>query len=107
VASDAALVDGSPEATRNITPTYYFNVWEVELTEYIEPPSMKVTSSLVLATQVYSVRNREPVWAIESRSRVVLDPSQPRHYPFIADEVEAITSYLITDGLIGDNTAGP
>ena len=106
MASEAAMIDMSPEATRNITPTYYFNVWEVELTEYVEPQSIEVKRSLVLATQLYSVSTREPVWAIESRSEIVTDPSQPKHYPFIVNEAEAITAYLLTDGLIEQTGAG-
>jgi hypothetical protein len=98
--SKTVLKDMSPEATYNVRPTYYYNVWNVELTEYVEPPSIEVKSSVVLATQLYSVLSREAVWAIESKLKVVQDVSQPRHYPFFVDEAEAIVAHLSRDGLI-------
>ena len=98
--SNAALKDRSPEATYKVRPTYYYDVWSVELTEYVEPPIMEVESSLVLATHLYSVLTREPVWAIESKSRIVQDVSQPGYYPFLVDEGEAIATHLLRDGLI-------
>ncbi|TDJ47593.1 MAG: hypothetical protein E2O52_02765 [Gammaproteobacteria bacterium] len=98
--SDLSMKDRSPEATYKFRPTYYYNVWEVELTEYIEPPGMELKSSLVLATQLHSVLTREAVWAIESKSKIVHDVSRVGYYPFFVDEAKAIASYLSKDGLI-------
>jgi hypothetical protein len=98
--SNASLKDMSPEATYNVRPTYYYNVWDVELTEYVEPPSIEVKSSLVLATQLYSVLRREAIWAIESKSKIVMDASQPGYYPIIVDEAKGIVTHLSSDGLI-------
>lgn len=98
--SDLSMKDRSPEATYKFRPTYYYNVWEVELTEYIEPPGMELKSSLVLATQLHSVLTQEAVWAIESKSKIVHDVSRVGYYPFFVDEAKAIASYLSKDGLI-------
>jgi hypothetical protein len=96
----AVLTDASPEATLNIRPTYYFNVWNVELTEYVEPPFLGVEGTVVLATQIYSVLSREAVWAIESKSDFVQDSGVPRPYTFFLDEARAITAHMSRDGLI-------
>jgi len=98
--SKTSLKDASPEATYNVGATYYYNVWSVELTEYVEPPSIEVKSSVALATQLYAVVNRELVWAIESKLKIVQDAGRPRHYPFIADEAKAIVAHMSKDGLI-------
>jgi len=54
----------------------------------------------VLATQLYSVLNKEPVWAIESRSKIVQDYDHRQDYSVIVDEAEAITSHMSRDGLL-------
>ena len=98
--SHAVLTDASPEATYNVRPTYYFNVWDVQLTEYVEPPFLGVEGTVVLATQIYSVQSRESVWAIESKSDFVQDSGVPRPYTFFLDEARAITTHMSRDGLI-------
>lgn len=97
---EASMKDANPQATYNVSPTYYYNVWNVELTEYVEPPFIEVESSFVLATQVFSVRDKEAVWAIESKSKFVQEITQPRPYLVFIEEAETITKYLARDGLI-------
>jgi hypothetical protein len=94
-------VDARPEATVNYWPTYYFNVFAVELTEYVEPPRLNIEHSLVLATQLYSVATREPVWGIESRSSFVEIEEDGLQYRIFEDEAEAIVRRLRRDGLVG------
>jgi len=98
--SEGTVKNMRPEATYNFRPTYYYNVWSVDLEEYIEPQSVEFKHSLVLATQLYSVLNQEAVWAIESKSKIVMNHEQVRDYAIIVDEANAITSYLSRDGLI-------
>ena len=100
VDSKVTMTDASPEATYNVRPTYYFNVWNVELTEYVEPQFMGMDSELVLATELYSVQEQDAVWAIESASRIVEESGQPGYYPFFEDEAKAITKHLKRDRLI-------
>ena len=99
LSTGAKMQDMNPQATYNIRPTYYYNVWSVELTEYVEPQSMELSHTLVLATQIYSVLNKEPVWAIESKSRIVQDYDHRQDYSVIVDEATAITQILSRDGL--------
>ena len=98
--TEGTMKDMNPQATRNVRPTYYYNVWSVELEEYVEPQAVQFKHSLVLATQLYSVHNREPVWAIESKSKIVQSFDQMKGYSVIADEAKAIATNLSRDGLI-------
>ena len=98
--TDAKLKNMNPRSTHNFRSTYYYNVWSVELTEYVEPQSMELSHALVLATQLYSVLNKEPVWAIESKSKIVQDYDHRQDYSVIVDEAKAITSHMSLDGLL-------
>jgi len=93
-------VDASPEATVNYWPTYYFNVFTVELTEYVEPPRLHIEHTLVLATQLFSVASREPVWGIESSSSFVEIEEDGLQYSVFEDEADAIVSRMRRDGLV-------
>lgn len=98
--SDATVKDMRPEATVNLRPTYYYNVFSVEQTEYVEPQSVEFEHSLVLLTELFSVHNLEKVWAIESKSSIVMDTDQTRAYSIFVDEAKAIVTHLSRDGLI-------
>jgi hypothetical protein len=100
IESKTAVKDSSPEATYNVGPTYYFNVWEVELTEYVEPQNVVVEGSYVLATQFFSVLKQEAVWAIESKSDVLEHSCAGCDYMVFVNEAEAIVKQLSNDGLI-------
>lgn len=98
--SRGKMKDMNPEATYNFRPTYYYNVWSVEQTEYVEPQALELTHTLALATELHSVRDRAAVWAIESRSNIVQDYDHRQDYSVIVDEAKAITDHLSQDGLI-------
>ena len=98
--SEGTVVDMRPETTVNFRPTYYYNVFSVETTEYLEPQSMEFEHSLVLVTELFSVQSRKAVWAIESRSRIVQDHENARDYSVFVDEADAIVTHLERDGLI-------
>ena len=96
----AKMKDMNPQATHNFRPTYYYNVWNVELTEYVEPQSLELSHTLVLATQLYSVLNKEAVWGIESKSKIIQDYDHRQDYSVFVDEAKAITSNLSRAGLL-------
>jgi len=98
--SKGKMKDMNPQATHIFRPTYYYNVWSYELTEYVEPKRLELEHSLILATQLYSVLNKEAVWAIEANTRIVQDFDQQGGYSVIVDEAKAIASHLARDGLI-------
>jgi hypothetical protein len=101
VASKTKMANSaSPEATYNVRPTYYFNVWDVELTEYMEPPIREVTSEVLLATQIYSVASQKPEWAIESRLTVTTTGGPRDNYLIYLDEAQAIVNHLARDGVV-------
>lgn len=98
--SEGKAVDMNPQATINIRPTMYYNVFSVDTTEYVEPQAVNFEHSLVLVTDLYSVQQREIVWGIESKSRFSQDFDQARNYSVIVNEAAAITRYLSRDGLL-------
>jgi hypothetical protein len=96
----ATVKDMRPEATVNFRPTYYYNVFSVETTEYVEPQSVEFEYDLVLTTELFSVREREGVWAIQASSRFVMDHDQTSDYSIYVDEAKAIATQMRKDGLI-------
>ncbi len=98
--SKGTMTDMNPEATYNFRPTYYYNVWSVDLEEYVEPQAVDYEHSLVLATQLYSVLNKDVVWAIESKSKIDQAFDEQLNYSIYVDEADAITTNLSKDGLI-------
>jgi len=96
----ANIVTMRPERTVNFRPTYYYNVFSVEVTEYLEPRSVDFEHELVMVSELYSVRNREPVWAIQSSSTIKMGHETTRDYDIVLDEAAAITRNLAADGLI-------
>jgi len=98
--SKGTMTDMNPEATYNFRPTYYYDVWSVDVEEYVEPQAVDYEHSLVLATQLYSVLNKDVVWAIESKSKIKQDFDEQLNYSIYVDEADAITTNLSKDGLI-------
>lgn len=98
--SEGTVVDMNPEATYNFRPTYYYNVWGVDLQEYKEPQAVDFEHSLALATQLYSVSSKDVVWAIESHSNINQAFDQGPDYSIYIDEAKAIASSLRKDGLV-------
>ena len=98
--TDVSEQDASPQATYNYWPTYYWNVWGVELTEYVEPPRVLIERSLVLATQAFSVAEREPVWTMESKSQFVEVQEDGLDYNIFIEEANAIVKRMSRDGVI-------
>lgn len=98
--SSAKKTGTSPQATYNFRPTYYYNVFSVELTEYVEPPDIRLEHDVTLLVELISVKEREPVWAIQTRSKVVWKSELERDYSAYVDEAQAITRQMARDGII-------
>jgi hypothetical protein len=94
------VVDMSPRATYNYWPTYYYNVFAVELTEYVAPQGVNYEHKLSLATQLYSVQAEEAVWAMESNSNIHEAFDKGPDYKVYVDEAGAIVTQLLRGGLI-------
>lgn len=99
--SEGSFVDMSPEATVNLRPTGYWNVFSVDTTEYVEPQGVDFDHSLELLTELYSVQNKETVWGIVSKSNFTLGFDRTRDISVVNNEAKAIARYLSRDGVIG------
>jgi len=100
IETEGKLQTRRPDATYNFGPTRYYNVWSVELTEYREPPTVAMKDTVALATQVYSVETKEPVWGIESKVTIKKNLDDPMDYSLITGEAESIVGHLARDGLL-------
>ncbi len=98
--SVGSVVDMSPEATVNLRPTGYWNVFSVDVTEYVEPQAVDFDHTLELLTELYSVHNKEKVWGIVSRSNFTLGFDRVRDLSVVDNEAKAIARYLSRDGVI-------
>lgn len=96
----AKMKDMNPEVSYNVRPTWYYNVWSVDQTEYVSPQGMQLKHKLVLATQLYSAQTRESVWAIEAKSKLKVNYDEYNDYSIFTKEAEAITGRLIRDGMV-------
>lgn len=100
VEAESEMKDMNPQATYNFRPTYYYNVWSVEQTEYVEPQSLEIKNTLLLATTLYSATSKEPVWEIQTQSKFTQNFDQRTGATVIENEAKAITRYLARDGLL-------
>jgi len=98
--STAKVKNMRPEASVNIRPTYFYDVFTVEVTEYMEPPSIESEHSLALATRLYDASSRDIVWAIQSQSKYRRDTEQVRDYSVFVTEAEAIVASMARDGVV-------
>ena len=98
--SVGTVKDMRPEATHNFRPTYYYNVWSVELAEYVEPPSVEFDISLALASQVLSVEKATTIWAIESKSQINQGVEQGPDYKIFIAEAAGIVDQMFKDGVV-------
>lgn len=98
--SRGSEVTMNPDATYIFRPTYYYNVFSVELEEYVEPPEIRFEHDITLLTELISVPTRQPVWAIHTRSKVVWKAEMERDYSAYTKVAEAITRALASDGFV-------
>lgn len=98
--STAKERDARPESTYIVRPTYYFNVWNVNLTEFVEPTFVTYTHDFGLATQVYSASAQDAVWGIETKTKLKTQRETQGDWSFIDDEASAIVRALSVDGLL-------
>ena len=92
--------EANPQATYNVRPTYYYNVWNVELTEYSAPQGLELTHELIMAIEMFSASTQKPVWAIETKSKISRDINQHTTGTTAADEAKGIVNALSQDGLL-------
>lgn len=94
------ILDMNPQATYNIRPTYYVNVFTVDLTEYIEPQDVRVTHELSTSSDLYSFATKEKVWGMVTHSKIKENVDHMRDFSIIVREADAISSALIRDAVV-------
>ena len=100
--TEATMVDMNPQATYNLQPTWYYNVWTADLTEYVAPQGMNLEHDLSLASQLYSVESKEAVWALETESNILVAFDEGPDYSIFVDEAHDLVKKLHRSGLISD-----
>ena len=88
------------ESTYNVRPTYYYNVWNVELTEYESPPGLELKHKFTMAIEMFSASSQQPVWAIETNSQISRDINQHTTGNTSEKEAKAIVNAMARDGLL-------
>ena len=88
------------EATYNVRPTYYYNVWNVELTEYEAPKGLELKHKITMAIEMFSASSTESVWAIETNSQISRDINQQTTGNTSEKEAKAIVNAMARDGLL-------
>lgn len=94
------ILDMNPQATYNIRPTYYVNVFTVDLTEYIEPQDVRITHELSTSSDLYSFATKEKVWGMVTHSKIKENVDHMRDFSIIVREADAISSALIRDAVV-------
>ncbi len=92
--------EANPESTYNVRPTYYYNVWNVELTEYEAPPGLELKHTFTMAIEMFSVSTISSVWAIETTSKLSRDINQHTTGTTAEDEAKGIVNAMWRDGLL-------
>jgi len=98
--SEAKMKTMRPEGSYNYAPTYYFNVWNVEQVEYVEPEGLNLEHVLRLATQVFSTSKLEAVWAMETKTDLVSAFDNRKDISFINKEARSIVTQVSRAGLL-------
>jgi hypothetical protein len=66
----------------------------------VEPKGLEATHEFTMATQVFSVSTKEPVWTIETHSKLKRNIDQQFSGTSIVDEASAIVRAMSRDGLL-------
>lgn len=103
--SKTKVKERNPQTSYKINQTFFWNVWDVQVVEYMEPEYLEQKLSLYLITELYQVDNQQRVWAINSKAKIVKDLSRPDYYPFIDSDAEKIVARMRSEGIIQKSAA--
>ncbi len=92
--------DANPEATYIFRPTYWYNVFEVDLEEYVEPQYVEWSNELALSADMFSAATREQVWSIQSDWNFKKKLQPGMDYSVVVDEAKAIVRAAERDKLL-------
>lgn len=91
------VVNMRPEATYNFYPTYYVNVFQVTLDEYLEPPDVQFTHELSTSSDLYALSSRDKVWSMVTQSKFKENRDHVADYSIILREADAISGAMLKD----------
>ena len=92
--------EANPESTYNVRPTHYYNVWNVELTEYEAPQGLELKHKITMAIEMFSASSTESVWSIETNSQISRDINQHTSGNTAQKEAKGIVGAMSRDGLL-------
>jgi|GEM_PF-817739 len=98
--SQTIVKDRNPQTSVKVSPTYYWNVYDVRVTEYMEPQYLEAKGTVLLMTELYQVDGQQRVWGVESKAKIVKDLSRPDYYPFVDSEAQKLVKRLRSEGII-------
>jgi hypothetical protein len=99
--AEGEIKGARPEATYNFRPTYWYNVFEVELTEYTEPDYTQFTNQIALATDVFSAQTQQKVWSMSSDWEIKEGLQPGRDYTAFVGEAKSIVDAAARAKVIG------
>jgi hypothetical protein len=94
--------DANPDATYIFRPTYYYNVWSVDLTEYVEPPYMQFTDQLALSSEMYSAQSAERAWSIRSDWTIKEQLQPGTDYKLFTETAKSIVDAALDDKVVAE-----
>jgi len=98
--TEGEIVAMNPKKTLNLRPTGYYNVFTMDVTEYVEPEAVNFEHAVVLLTDLYSAQSRDIEWGIQSASDVKVKFDRLHDFSVIQREARAIVQQLARDGLL-------
>ena len=103
--SKTKVKERNPQTSYKVNETFFWNVWDVQVVEYMEPEYLETKLSVDLITELYQVDSQQRVWAIESKAKIVKDLSRPDYYPFIDSDAAKIVARMRSEGIIQESAA--
>ena len=94
------IVNMRPEATYNFYPTYYVNVFQVTLDEYLEPPNVEFTHELSTSSDLYSLSSQSKVWSMVTHSTFKGERDHARDFSVFVREADAISGAMLNERVV-------
>ena len=88
--------DATPEARANVIGGNLYDLFRYDYEEYQEPTNIKMSTSVVLVSQLYVPADKKNIWAIEITSSDRESTAQ-----IVESAAAAVVKYLKRDKLVG------
>jgi len=88
--------DASPDAQATVVGGNLFDLFRYDYKEYSEPENFRLSSSIVLVSQLYATADKKNVWAIEIRSS-----DRESTDNIVESAATALINHLVREKLVG------